>query len=281
MQLRITDINQLPYAGVRVSASVPNGILDSLLATTDENGIAVFRWTPASAADQLRAAIEGASISPATVTLVGRPVVFSEGVVNAASYAPGLTPGSLGTIFGTGLSNGDPNAQVLINGVAAPVNYVSDRQVNFVVPAYVTGTSASIIVENAVARSEPYTAAIRPLSPAIFADENNAGAVLIANTGVTTSTRPAKPGDVLEIYATGLGSVQPSTTFPGFQDTITRPQVLIGNVPATVIIATLLPAFPGLYQINVAPGPGTPSGDQPMLLVMNGTRSNEVRVRMQ
>ncbi len=281
VEVRVTDINQLPYAGVRVSATVPNGTVDPTFAITDETGIATFRWIPSASTGQLRAAIEGASISSATVTLVAQPVVSANGVVNAASYVPGLTPGSLATIFGSGLSNGDLSAQVLVNGIAASVSYVSDKQINFTVPDGLTGTSANIEVENSLGHSAVYTSPVKPLSPGIFTGGNNTAAVLFADPGLQWSARLPQAGDVLEIFTTGLGATAPSATFPGFQDTITRPQVLIGNVPATVIIAAPLAQFPGLYQINATVASGTPSGDQPMVVIMNGIRSNEARIRMQ
>jgi hypothetical protein len=66
------------------------------------------------------------------------------GVVNAASYAPVLTPGGLATLFGYGLASASTSAtslpltndlggtQVTIGGMLAPLLYVSPSQINWV-----------------------------------------------------------------------------------------------------------------------------------------------------
>ena len=136
-------------------------------------------------------------------------------------------------------------------------------------------------VENPVGRSIGYAAPIRALAPGIFFGADKAGAVAIANTGLTTFQRAAAAGDVLEIYATGLGATRRSTAFPSLQETAVTPQVLIGGVPARVIVSTTLAQFPGGYQVNAVVPAGLAPGDQSLVLVMDGVRSNEVRIRVQ
>ena len=75
------------------------------------------------------------------------------GVVNAASYAPVLTPGGLATIFGYGLASASTSAtslpltnvlggtQVTVGGMLAPLLYVSSSQINFQVPWELAGQS--------------------------------------------------------------------------------------------------------------------------------------------
>ena len=129
--------------------------------------------------------------------------------------------------------------------------------------------------------SDAFTATLNTLAPAIFIiNANNEGAVLIGGTASTTFTRPAKAGDTFEIYATGLGATVASTAFPGFVETATKPQILIGGVEARLVISTLS-QFPGLYQINAVVQPGTPSGPQTLNLVMNGIRSPDVKILLQ
>lgn len=291
--VRVTDVNDLPYSGVRVNGAVTHGSLESAGAATNENGIATFRWAAPGGAATLTATIDGAA-APLTVRFAARPAVLANGVVNAASFAPGITPGSLGTVFGAGLSGGltadakPPlpyglvGVQVLINGTPAQLVYVSDTQINFLAPGSLAGPVADVEIENPNGRSVAYRVAVSPLSPGVFViDSANQGAVLISGTAQTTFMRPARPGDVIEIYATGLGSSGPSAAFPGYQETITRPEVRIGDLPATVLIATPLARFPGLYQINVMIPQGVPSGDQTLAITMDNLRSNETRIRIQ
>jgi uncharacterized protein (TIGR03437 family) len=279
VEVRVVDRNRLPYSGVPVSAVVSSGSLDASTISTDSDGIARFRWTPSTSAGTLRVTLDGGS--EITVSAVPLPSVTPNGIVNAASYVPAITPGSLATIFGTLLTAGVTahafpplpfglsGVQVMVNGLPAQLLYVSDSQINFLVPAAITGETATIEITNPAGSSSPFAAQVRPVSPGIFFGEGNAGAVLIANTGLTTAERPAVAGDYLEIYCTGLGGASADMT-----------QAAIGGVPAMVSSVTALTQFPGLYQINIVVPEGVPSGDQPLVVTANGATSNEVRIRL-
>jgi uncharacterized protein (TIGR03437 family) len=85
-------------------------------------------------------------------------------------------------------------------------------------------------------------------------------------------------GDFVEIYATGLGPVH---AVSGFQQTDLTPQVFIGSVPVPEIsYSGLAPGVLGVYQVNARIPPGVPAGMQPLYLVINGRRSNEVKVQI-
>ena len=58
--VRLTDINELPYPGVRVQAVASDGSeVTPNAAVTDASGLAGFRWIP-GAGTQLRITVEGA-----------------------------------------------------------------------------------------------------------------------------------------------------------------------------------------------------------------------------
>lgn len=290
--VQATDINKLPYPGVQVTAGVSSGSLESETLTTDQNGIAAFRWTAgATGPYEFHAGIVGAASQPVTAQAVARPAVLSNGVVNAASFAPGITPGALATIFGVNMTAGAraqatslplpdsiAGVQVLLNNSPAQLLYVSDRQINFLVPPDLAGSSANITIVNPAASSAGYTVNVLAAAPGIFFDAGTGnGAVLIAGTSQTTFDHPARAGDVIEIYATGLGPVAGSAAF---QQTITTPQVLIGGVAARVLFSGLSPQFPGVYQVNASVPEGAPAGVQALSIVVDGARSNEVKVRL-
>jgi uncharacterized protein (TIGR03437 family) len=279
VMVRVIDVNKLPYSGVPVFAVVSNGSLDAATVTTDSDGIARFSWTPTASTGTLRVTLEGGS--EAIVSAVSLPSVPANAIVNSASYSPVITPGSLATIFGTALTAGVTSqaspplpfglsgVQVMVNGLPAQLLYVSDSQINLLVPAAITGETATVEITNPAGSSSPFAAEVRPVSPGIFFGAGNAGAVLIANTGLTTAERPAVAGDHLEIYCTGLGGASADMT-----------QAAIGGVPAIVSSVTALTQFPGAYQINVVVPQDVPSGDQPLVVTATGMTSNEVRIRL-
>jgi uncharacterized protein (TIGR03437 family) len=279
--LRAADDNDLPYPGLRVQASVSaGGTVSPAFATTDESGTVSFRWTPAAdPVNQLWAVIEGAAPSSAVMaSALGKPVLTAASVVNAASYQPGLSPGSLATVFGVNLAGGAAampafpwpsrvgNVTLSLDGAPVPLVYLSDSQINFLVPANVPQGTADLVVSTPLGASVVVRIPIDPVSPGIFFDPaTGLGAIRVA-------------GDFVEIYATGLGPVH---TAYGFQQTDLTPQVFIGSVPAPEIsYSGLAPGWLGLYQVNARIPPGAGSGTQPLYLVINGRRSNEVRVQI-
>jgi uncharacterized protein (TIGR03437 family) len=109
---------------------------------------------------------------------------------------------------------------------------------------------------------------VSAIAPAIFTFQVGSlaqAAVLHAGTGVLVdSEHPAKAGNVIEIYGTGLGSTEPfvaagapSPSPPA--RTSARPQVFIGNQSAEVVFSGLAPGLAGVYQVNVI----VPSGMRP------------------
>jgi hypothetical protein len=102
--VRAVDVNRLPYPGVQVRASVTGGgSVTPAVATTDESGMAQFTWTPgAGPAYELTAVLDGVPGSAVRAAAAPAPVFPAAGVVNAASFTTGLSPGGFASIFGVG-----------------------------------------------------------------------------------------------------------------------------------------------------------------------------------
>jgi len=208
------------------------------------------------------------------------------GVVNAASSAPftaGIANGEFISIYGTGLASGTALAsslpiptklngvQVTINGVSAPVDYVSPGQLNVIVPAQDPYSLAQIQVINNSGSSNVVTVPLNPASPGVYANPSGGvyAAAIDSNSGqLVTPSTPAQPGDTLEVFATGLGVVSPPVTdgnappdspLSYTYNTITAD--LDGSNSATVSFAGLAPGLAGLYQINVQIPSTTTAGD--------------------
>ncbi|MCX6631958.1 MAG: IPT/TIG domain-containing protein, partial [Candidatus Solibacter sp.] len=158
------------------------------------------------------------------------------GISNGASGAPAIASGSWVSIYGTGLSattrpwqasdfSGTnlpttlENVSVQINGKRAAIAYVSPGQLNVQAPTETATGPVQVQVTN-VSGTATGTATLQNYAPGFFtiqakyaAARHNADAVYVAPAGFlgsATTSRPAQPGEILQIYATGFGPTAPS-----------------------------------------------------------------------
>ena len=152
-------------------------------------------------------------------------------VWNTGSYAPitnAVAPGEFVSLFGTGLANTAASApklplgtqlgsvRVTVNGVYAPIQYVSKNQINILVPYSTTGGYAEFQVINNGVASNPVTLYLANTAPGVFtavvdgfAPGVGPAAALHGNYAAVTQSNPAKVGETLQLFLTGLGSVTP------------------------------------------------------------------------
>lgn len=205
------------------------------------------------------------------------------GVVNAASSAPftsGLAPGEFISIYGTNLAPSTQadstfplqlnGVQVLINGNAVPVYVVSANQISALVPFAVGSTIAAIQVVNNGVASNTVTEYVNLTAPGVFTVPSGGigyAAALHPDGSLITTDKPAQIGEVVAMFVTGLGTVNPAISdgTPGPTDTLSNAtntiSVFIGGSPATVSFAGLAPQLIGLYQINAQVPAGLSAGD--------------------
>jgi uncharacterized protein (TIGR03437 family) len=233
------------------------------------------------------------TLTPAAATTSNPAIKATGGVVNAASFQPGIAQNSWVTITGTNLStttrtwSADELAagtlptsldgvSVTVNGKAAYVEYISPTQVNVVSPADDSTGSVQVSVKANGQTSDPIIANMQSFSPAFFSFDGKYLAAthsdnsLLGKPGLFSSapdsTTAAKPGETIILYGTGFGPTDPAvatgqpTTKPA---TITTPfTISIGGVTATVSFGGLIPPFAELYQFNVQVPAGLADGDQ-------------------
>jgi uncharacterized protein (TIGR03437 family) len=91
---------------------------------------------------------------------------------------------------------------------------------------------------------------------------------------------PAKPGDTVEVYATGFGATSPSFglgAIPGKGAMVAAPYSLtLGGVPipaSDIAYAGVSPCCVGLYQLDFTIPAGTPSGQLPLVITIAGAPS--------
>ena len=221
-----------------------------------------------------------------------------QAVVNAASFQPQMVaPGSLFSIFGTGLSTSTASAQtlplptalrqtqVLVNGTPAPLVYVADGQINAQMPTGVpTGQVITLTVTNAIGASNTVTLNVPPAAPGIFTTNGTRAIVQNPNGSINSSTSPAHPGDVLVAYLTGGGAVNSSGAWitgaasPAGPSAVTLQYSLtVGGQVAEVAYLGLTPGFVGLYQANFTVPTLTP-GTYPVVVTVAGNASNSATI---
>jgi len=236
----------------------------------------------------------GSTLSGQTPTITG--------ISNSASGAPAIESGSWISIYGTGLAATTRNWQtsdfvgstlpttldgvsVQIDGKKAAISYVSPGQLNVQAPTDTATGTVQVQVNNSLGTATG-TAPLQNYSPAFFtfqtkyaAAVHNSDGVYVApagSFGSAATSRPAQPGEWLQIYATGLGPTTPAV--PTGQlvgkaaplTDLTQLHVTIGGVAATVQYAGIVLA--GEYQINVLV-PQVANGDQPILATIASASS--------
>ena len=304
-----SESNALPVGGAEVRFSATGGaIVTPPAATTDASGRAQTSVTLGSAMgaytitasvvgfDEVRAAFTATALTPALVP---------EGsAVNGASFARApapVSPGSIISIFGTSLAAETQqvsslplpttlgNVTVRVNGIAAPLFFVSPGQVNAQVPFEISGTTATVTVDNGTLPSAPITLGLAPAAPGIFTlaqDGTGPGAVLHPDGSLISVTSPATADEVVAIFCTGLGSVTPAVEsgrpapLVPLATTLATPQVTIGGEPAEVLFSGLASGFVGVYQVNASVPAGLAAGPQP-LVISSGLSSNPVTLAVE
>ena len=237
------------------SVAVPHGgtgagptILTVVNAAHDQTGFASQTWM----------AIKGTNLAPTTRTW----------------QASDFTGNSLPTRLDGVSAN--------INGKPAPVHYISPTQINVLAPDDAALGPVPVEVITPQGRSTPVMADRRSFAPGWFMFDPEGrkyiaavhlDGVYLGKPGLYPSLnfRAAKPGDVILLYATGFGPVDPPTpsgqlvSQPG---RLRSPVVVrIGGVVASVAWAGLVAS--GEYQFNVTV-PDVPNGDQPVIAEIGG-----------
>jgi minor extracellular serine protease Vpr len=311
LAFKLVDQFGAPVIGVPVQFNVVKGggSIQQPDSVTDADGIAFAGATYGSqAGDQMFSATAAGLTVTFSDTARVLPVIKSGGAVNAASFqvGQGVAPGSYITLFGTGLSDDTGvadtvslplsihNVSVSFDvpstniSVAGRLYYVSPIQVNVFVPWELQGQSSAVIKINISETSgQTYNLPLATYSPAFFAYSQGGQELLAAldtSNKVITPGNAAVRGQVVELFANGLGPVknQPATGEPAPSTppatTETTPTVTIGGADATVQFSGLAPGFAGLYQLNVVVPASINPGIQPVIVKIGGISSPAVNL---
>ena len=233
---------------------------------------------------------------------VPKPSISQAGVVNGASYQPGIAAGSWISIQGSNLSNTSARTwradeivngalptqldgvSVTVNGKPAFIEYISDTQINAQAPSDAGVGAASVVVTVNGVSSTPTSTQVLSSSPAFFL-WNGKYAVATRQDysyiGPATlypgTTTPAKPGDVVILWGTGFGPTTPAVLagvqVSGAAYLTNAPSVTVGGFSAQVVGAALAPGAAGLYQIAIILPDSLPDGDLEVVAMADGVPS--------
>ena len=205
------------------------------------------------------------------------PNYTAAGIVNGASFAPGLAPNTIVSIFGTNLSWGTRavqasdmsggvmptslgNVEVYFEGWPAYLYYVSPTQINLLVPSSLLPGTFQFWVARQGTRGPIVTVTLQSAAPAMF--QISSGAVIATHLdgSVVSSDSPAAAAEIVTLWATGLGN-----TYPELEDGVlpaaaqwlsqlNQFDVQVNGAaldPSAVLYAGVAPGYAGLYQVNV------------------------------
>ena len=206
------------------------------------------------------------------------------------------------TIFGLDLADGVAGASSLplpttlnttsveIGGVPVPLQYVSPTQINGITaPNLGASANVELVVKKGSVRSASTFYRLVSATPGLFTLDRTAGgpvnALHSADFTQINSLRPARRGEIVVLFATGLGAVNVGLT-PGagapenpIAMTVGTPVVMIGNVQVPVTFSGLSPRSVGLFQVNVQIGDNVPTGlSLPIVVTMGGQVSNTATI---
>ena len=317
---RITTSGVVAEYPILAPDAVPQAITtgpDGALWFTEYSGNNLGRITTAGVVAEYAVPTLGAGL-PGIVTGPEGALWFTERIVNrigraaldllvtvvknGASYQVGpLAPGEIIAIFGTNL--GGPSAgafgvitgntlgntvgdvQVLFDNTAAPLLYVSDVQINCIVPFELSGRfQTHMQVTHSGAVSGTIYLNVTSAAPGLFTagqSGSGQGAILNSDFSVNGTENPAPQGSYVLVYGTGGGQTNPlgvtgnitPSNGSGLK-TIAGVTATVGGQPATVLYAGSAPGFvEGAMQFNVQLPAGLPPGPQPVVIAVNGVSS--------
>ncbi len=233
---------------------------------------------------------------------MGKPSISSGGIVHAASFEEGMATNTWISIFGTDLAKSTrtwtaadfvggalpqnlDGVEVAVGGVKAAISFVSPSQLNILAPAASAMGRKEIVVSVDGVPSESAVAYFTEVLPAFFTfgpmngkyaaalhlDSAPVGPVDLFASG--TPARPAKPGEIIQVFGSGFGLTNPPAdpsrllTTPAALIDFGDLEIRIGGQVASVGFAGL--SGTGLNQFNVTI-PALAAGDHEIVAYIGG-----------
>ncbi len=220
-------------------------------------------------------------------TVLPPPALIQLSAVNAASLLEGpVAPGEILAIFGdllgpeVGVAGVLDSAgrlpieaggtEVRFDGIAAPIFYAQDRQVNVQVPYAVAGNNATQLEVQYEGHAAHLTLAVVAAAPALFPIATN------QDGSPNSPAEPAARGTIVTVFGTGEGLTDGANQagrvaeipYPAPQLPVA---LSVSGVPAEIVYLGRAPGTVGVFQVNARmPGGYVPPGPAPMILSVGG-----------
>lgn len=242
------------------------------------------------------------------------PSIAPGGVVPVDSTVNVIQPGEWVSIYGQNLANSIVTwngnfptslggTSVTINGKPAFLWYVSPAQINLQAPDDSTSGLVPVVVTTANGTAMA-TVALAPVAPSfllldgrhvagIIPRSDGSGAYgggsydILGPTGNSLGypTVAAKPGDVVWLFAVGLGPVNATApageAFSGAAPTVNPVKLLMNDNYVSVAPAFSGLSSAGLYQINLSVPGGLGAGDFSLVATVGGVQTPEAVISLQ
>ena len=203
-------------------------------------------------------------------------------VANAADFSQRpAAPGSLLTVLGGRLVRAQAGL------VQVPVLDSSDTQSQIQIPFESSGPSTLLSLELSQGRLT-LNIPLREVSPVIFVDREGSAMLMDGDSGVVLDAlTPAHSGSRVQIFATGLGRVQPAWPNGATAPLEAPPRVVapvrayLNGTPLEVTRATLAPGYIGWYLVEIRLPSVVDTGSAELFIEAGGQDSNRVRIHLE
>jgi uncharacterized protein (TIGR03437 family) len=225
-----------------------------------------------------------------SITSSGPPSI--SGLTNGASFKQAYAPGMILSVFGSQLAPSAASAATVplptqlvgvsatVNGVAAPLYYVSPGQVNLQVPYETPVNSTVLLTVTNNGQSTSSNLRVSAAAPGVFADQN----------GAPIPNGSAARGQVVTMYMTGDGAVSPSlatgstpsagTAAANLPKPTQLVTITVGGAQASIPFIGIPAGLAGVTQINYQVPNQVAVGTQSVVVTVGGVAAAPVSLKV-
>jgi uncharacterized protein (TIGR03437 family) len=225
---------------------------------------------------------------PVIFVVGGSDAVSITGLGNAASGTQSFAPGQLIAVYGSNLAGGIQSAPIqplpltmagasaTVNGVSAPLWFVSPGQINLQVP-YETGAGPAVLGINNGGQIAVFSFNVAPAAPGIFAFNGSLVPSASAAAGQTIVAFITGDGDQSPSLASGATTAS-TATLAQYPKSRLPLSLTVGGEPAAIVFNGIVPGLIGVTQVNFTVPKDASPGVLPVVVTVNGVSSAPVNL---